>query len=176
MAVFRMTVLACFISVLGGCVIDAPFTALGRTEPANGAAEQLAATEKALDTLEAKAPAKSTVTAASTVSTIQGVGHAVVSVQPGKSLSQKRLLAIRAARMEALRSLTDQIHGVSVSGSTTIAEAVVQSDTLRTTVTGVIRGARTVHIEPQSSDVYEVLLEIDRSMISQMLKIARRGV
>jgi hypothetical protein len=84
-------------------------------------------------------------------------------------------MAIRAARMDAMRALAEQIHGLQVDSRTTMAEAVVQSDTLRATVSGVIRGARTIRIEPQSSDVYEVVLEVDHAMIAHMLRIARRS-
>jgi hypothetical protein len=41
-------------------------------------------------------------------------------------------------------------------------------------VSGVIRGARTLRIEPQSADVYEVVLQVDHEMIAHMLRIARR--
>ena len=132
---------------------------------ANPATKELAATEQVLD-------ANDTVKAM--VPTITGVGYAVVSVQPGKSLNQRRLLAIRVARLEAMRDLTAQIHGMRIDSSTSVAEAVVQSDTVRSTVTGMIRGARTVHITPKGSDTYEVVLEVDRDMIAQMLKVARR--
>lgn len=108
------------------------------------------------------------------VPTIRGMGYAVVSAQPGKSLNHRRLNAIRVARMEAMRNLTEQIHGVRIDGATTIAEAVLQSDTLRSTVVGMLRAARTVHIQPRGRDTYEVLLEVDRDMVDQMLKVARR--
>lgn len=106
--------------------------------------------------------------------TIRGMGYAVVSAQPGKSVNHRRLNAIRVARMEAMRNLTEQIHGVRIDASTTIAEAVLQSDTMRSAVVGMLRATRTVHIQPRGSDTYEVLLEVDRDMIDQMLKVARR--
>ncbi len=106
---------------------------------------------------------------------IRGMGYATVSSQPGTNLNQRRLNAIRVARMEAMRDLTEQIHGVRIDVSTTIAELVLQNDTLQSTVTGMLRGARTVHIQPRGNDTYEVLLEIDRDMIDQMLRVARRG-
>jgi len=109
-----------------------------------------------------------------TVPTIRGMGYAVVSAQPGTNLNHRRLNAIRVARLDAMRNLTEQIHGVRIDASTTIAEAVLQSDTMRSTLAGMLRGARTVHIQPRGSDTYEVLLEIDRDMIDQMLRIARR--
>lgn len=156
-----------------GCVApQSPGAAYSGAKPQT-AAQQLATTEASLNALTPTAGGP--VTAASTVPTLQGLGYAVVSVQPGRNTAQKTLLAIRAARMDATRALAEQIHGLSLDSRTTMAEAVVQSDTLRATVTGVIRGARTVHIEPQSPDVYEVLLEIDREMIAHMLRIARRA-
>ena len=106
--------------------------------------------------------------------TIRAMGYAVVSAQPGKSVNHRRLNAIRVARMEAMRNLTEQILGVRIDASTTIAEAVLQSDTMRSAVVGMLRATRTVHIQPRGSDTYEVLLEVDRDMIDQMLKAARR--
>lgn len=107
------------------------------------------------------------------IPTITGVGFSAVSIQPGKSLNQKRIMAIKAARLDALRQLTEQIHGIQISGSTKIAEAIVQSDTLRADIQGVILGARTVKIEPSSSDTYEVVVEIDRPLIDEIVRAYR---
>ena len=104
------------------------------------------------------------------IPTITGVGFSAVSIQPGKNINQKRILAIKAARLDALRQLTEQVHGIQISGSTEIAEAIVQSDTLRADIRGVILGARTVKIEPSSSDTYEVIVEIDRPLIDEIVK------
>merc|ERR1711998_238815 len=46
------------------------------------------------------------------IPTLTAVGYAVVSTQPGRSDAQKRLMAIRAARMAAMRDLAEQIHGL----------------------------------------------------------------
>ena len=54
-----------------------------------------------------------------------------------------------------------------------MAEAIIQSDKLQSNVDGVIRGARTVKIEPMGSDVYEVVLEIDRDTINRIVRSAR---
>ncbi len=45
------------------------------------------------------------------IPTLTAVGYAVTSSQPGRSESQKRLMAIRSARMAAMRDLAEQIHG-----------------------------------------------------------------
>ena len=107
------------------------------------------------------------------IPTITGVGFSAVSIQPGKNLNQKRIMAIKAARLDALRQLTEQIHGIQLTGSTKIAEAIVQSDTLRADIQGVILGARTVKIEPSSSDTYEVVVEIDRPLIDEIVRAYR---
>lgn len=158
--------LACGLVLASGCVAP-PAKTGGAPQPS--AAQQLAETKRALDILSPP-PADKAV-----APPLQGIGYAVISVQPGRNKAHKSLMAIRAARMDAMRSLVEQIHGLQIDGRTTIAEAVVQSDTLRATVSGVIRGARTVRIEPQSGDIYEVVLEVDHALIAHMLKAARRN-
>jgi hypothetical protein len=79
-------------------------------------------------------------------------------------------MAIRAARMDAMRMLTEQVHGLTVQGDTQVSENVVQSDVFRASLAGLIAGARTVKIEPKSSDTYAVTLEIDRGTIRQLLR------
>ena len=56
---------------------------------------------------------------------------------------------------------------------------MVQNGTFRGVVSGTIRGARTVRINPTGSDTYEIVLEIDREMISHLMnkpahRLARR--
>ena len=107
------------------------------------------------------------------VPTISAMGYAVVSSQPGRSANQKRLMAIRSARMAAMRDLAEQIHGLKVEGNTTVIDLMVQNDTFRGIVSGTIRGARTVRNNPTGSDTYEVLLEIDKDTLSYLLRQAR---
>ncbi|MGB0198203.1 MAG: LPP20 family lipoprotein, partial [Candidatus Puniceispirillaceae bacterium] len=75
------------------------------------------------------------------IPTLTAVGYAVTSSQPGRSESQKRLMAIRSARMAAMRDLAEQIHGLQVDSNTTVIDLVVQNDTFRGVVAGTIRGA-----------------------------------
>ena len=109
-----------------------------------------------------------------TIPTLTAVGYAVVSTQPGKSDAQRRLMAIRAARMAAIRELAEQIHGLQVDSNTTVVDLMVQNDTFRGVVTGIIRGARTVRINPTGADTYEIVLEIDRDVIARLIQAADR--
>jgi hypothetical protein len=127
----------------------------------SSASAQLAAVQEVFDANAEQVP------------TLTAVGYAVVSSQPGRSDSQKRLMAIRSARMAAMRDLAEQIHGLQVDSSTTVIDLMVQNDTFRGVVSGTIRGARTVRINPTGSDTYEIVLEIDRDMISYLIGTAR---
>ncbi len=106
------------------------------------------------------------------VPTITGMGYASVSSQPAKSINQRRLMAIRTARLDAMRNLTEQVHGMQINSRTTVIDAVMQNDSLRATVDGLILGAKTVRINPVGADTYEVVLELDRALIDAIMRAA----
>ncbi|MFQ5585631.1 MAG: LPP20 family lipoprotein, partial [Thermodesulfobacteriota bacterium] len=57
------------------------------------------------------------------------------------SRAQKKIMALRAAKVIALRELAEIIDGVAIFGETTIVDAAAQSDTVRATVQGMVKGA-----------------------------------
>jgi hypothetical protein len=103
--------------------------------------------------------------------TIVATGYAVVSVQNHDTASQQRLLAIRASKLEAYRSLVEQVYGQYLDASTTIADMVVMSDTFRSKVEGVIYGARVVSINPVGDDTYETTLSLDMNVVKDLRKL-----
>jgi hypothetical protein len=102
-----------------------------------------------------------------------GVGYAPVSSQPGGDIAQKRLMAVRASRMAAMRDLAEQLHGLRIEGSTVTTAARVQDDSFRTSVRGLVVGARTVKIGPKGSDSYETVLELDPRAVQASLAAMR---
>lgn len=104
---------------------------------------------------------------------ITGLGFAQIAGQPGKTLNEKRLMAIRAARMDALRDLTEQIHGIRLSATTSLRDAVVTDDRLAAVVEGTLRGARTVRVTPKGTDSYEVEMVIDPDTVAYILRALR---
>lgn len=74
--------------------------------------------------------------------TVKGEGAA----PPDRSLSaaQKRILALRAAKVVALREVTEIVDGVAINGETNVVNAAAQSDTIRATVQGLVKGAQVV--------------------------------
>ncbi|MCG7492764.1 LPP20 family lipoprotein [Thalassobius sp. Cn5-15] len=104
---------------------------------------------------------------------ITGVGYSQIGAQPGKTLNERRLMAMRAARMEAMRDLTEQIHGLQLTSDTTLRDNVIRSDNLRGMVEGEIRGAKTLRIIPKGNDSYQVILALDPSTVAYILRSAR---
>jgi hypothetical protein len=60
---------------------------------------------------------------------------------------QKRLLALRAAKVVALRELAETLSGVRISGETCVEDAAAKSDQVKAAVDGMVRGAEVVHEE-----------------------------
>jgi hypothetical protein len=120
--------------------------------------------------MAAATPASSTSAPAAPVDTgaIRGIGYAAISIQPGRTRVQKQLMAIRASRLMAMRELAEKIYGLDVNSYASLSEGVMQADTLRGTVAGIVRSARTVSIGPIKSDIYETILEIDASDAAAM--------
>lgn len=129
-------------------------------------AQQVVAIKNALEATDAAV-------AQQTVPPIIGTGYATISAQPAHNVNQKRLMAIRVARLDAMRDITEQVHGLRLSSQTTVIDAILQNDTTRAAVDGTIRGARTVRINPVGRDTYEVVLELDRDMIERLLLAVR---
>ena len=100
--------------------------------------------------------------------TITATGYAVVSIQNHKTAAQKRLLAIRASKLDAYRSLTEQVYGQHLDATTTIADMTVMSDTFRTRVEGVIYGAVLVSITPAGEDTYETTMSLDARVVDDL--------
>ena len=100
--------------------------------------------------------------------TLTATGYAVISVQNHRNPAQQRLLAIRAAKLDAYRGLTEQVYGLKVEANATVADMVVQNDTFRSRVEGVIFGATLVSITPAGDDTYEVTLTLDRPVVQDL--------
>lgn len=100
--------------------------------------------------------------------TLTATGYAVISVQNHRNPAQQRLMAIRAAKLEAYRALAEQVYGQQLDASTTVADMVVQSDSFRSRVEGVIYGAVLVSITPTGDDTYETTLTLDKAVVQDL--------
>jgi hypothetical protein len=89
-----------------------------------------------------------------TISAI-GVGAAPeYAIKPG----QADALARRAAVVDAYRNLASIVYGVEIENHTTVAELAVKKDTIKTSVSGIIKNARIVDEEQLDNGNYEITL------------------
>jgi hypothetical protein len=100
--------------------------------------------------------------------TLVGTGYAVIAIQNHKLPAQQRLLAIRASKLDAYRSLAEQVYGQYLDANTTVADMVLMNDNFRAKVEGVIYGAVVVSITPVGEDTYETTLSLDKSMVHSL--------
>jgi len=93
---------------------------------------------------------------------LTGVGFAPISSQPAQTDEERRLLAIRASHLAALRNLAEQVYGVKLQSQSSASNTSLQSDSIRATVSGTVSGARIVKITPKGDDTYETVVEMRR--------------
>ena len=92
---------------------------------------------------------------------VNATGYGTMSAFEGYSTGQRRLMAIRASKLEAYRSLAEQIHGVRITGNTTVGSMMAESDHFRAYVDAFIRGAKVVSISPMEDGNYETTVELE---------------
>ncbi len=82
---------------------------------------------------------------------------------------QTRLMAKRAAKVDALRNLAEMVYGVQVNSRTTVRDFVTQSDVIRAKLDSVIQGAREVDYVERPDGTAEVTVEITLGQVEDIL-------
>lgn len=88
-------------------------------------------------------------------------GHGAPGSTVGMAASQQRLMAMRAAKVDAYRSLAEQVYGFKLSGGTSVSSFAAQNDQIRAYVDTFIRGARVVSMTAIADGNYEATVELD---------------
>lgn len=94
----------------------------------------------------------------------QGVVEAIGAGIPSrmaKSPAQARLMARRAAIVNAQRNLLETIEGIKVTAETTVQNLETTSDTVRTRITGIVKGAKIADEQLLADGSYQITLRID---------------
>ena len=93
--------------------------------------------------------------------TIRAVGYAPISGQQGSDETTRTLMAIKASKLEAYRELAEQVYGQRVDGQQSLQSLVVTNTQLKSSVEGVIRGARVIKSYAVGENTYATELELD---------------
>jgi len=107
---------------------------------------------------------------------ILAMGYAVIDVQKGQTHAQRRLMAIRASKLDAYRNLAEQVYGLFVESSSQMAELALASESVRARVQGLVYGSRLVSISPVGVDTYETKLALDRTVVDELIAQYRAPV
>lgn len=73
---------------------------------------------------------------------------------------QARPMALRAAKMDAMRNLLEVTQGVRIDSSTTVKDYAVENDVIMSRVQGVVKGAQIVKQEYMSDGTVEITMQM----------------
>ncbi|MDI1230265.1 MAG: LPP20 family lipoprotein [Methylobacter sp.] len=99
--------------------------------------------------------------------TINATGYGTVEKSDKYSHSQIKLMAMRASKMDAYRSLAEQLNGIQLRGQTSIENMQVSHDSYQVYLNAYVRGARVKRTSVIGSDAYagddtfETVVELD---------------
>ena len=84
---------------------------------------------------------------------------------------QRRLMAMRAAKVDAYRSLAERVNGLRVWGGTTVGDMVVEKDRYRVFLDSVVRGAEVMTVNGMEDGTYETIVEmtLGQAFLAQVL-------
>ena len=74
---------------------------------------------------------------------------------------QARPMALKAAKLDAIRNLLEVTKGVRISSTTTVKNYVVESDIIMSHVQGMVKGAQIVHQEYMSDGTVELTMQMN---------------
>lgn len=113
------------------------------------------------DPVDMETDSGSDVTAVSKLPTIIRVTGYGLYDDKAKNSASKRLLAIRASRLDAYRNLAERVYGYSVTGTSSVKDFSLASDQFATSVDSVVRGARVVSISDNPKTGIETVVELE---------------
>ena len=98
---------------------------------------------------------------------ITATGYGTVEKSDRYSRSQIKLMAMRASKMDAYRSLAEQLNGIQMRGQTSVEDMEVTHDSYQVYLNAYLRGARVKKTSAIGSDIYagddtfETVVELD---------------
>lgn len=94
---------------------------------------------------------------------ISATGHGSLSNRHNGQYNQtqQKLLAMRAAKLDAFRNLAEQVYGFRLSGSTTISAFASQHDYVRVHIDAFVRGARVIDVTQLPDGSYQARVQAE---------------
>lgn len=86
-----------------------------------------------------------------------------------QSQGQVRLLARRAAKVDALRNLLEVIYGLQIDARTKVRDFATESDVIRARLSATVQGAREIDYKVQPDGTAEVTVEVTLGAVQDIL-------
>ena len=77
------------------------------------------------------------------------------------SPAQRKLLAMRASRLDAYRAMAEQVYGLRVEGGSTVGSLALKDDSFKVYIDAFIRGARVTNVAQREDGTVETTVEMD---------------
>ena len=92
---------------------------------------------------------------------VRAVGLGAVHAGDEPSFNQRHLMAIRAAKLDALRSLAEQVKGLRLQSQSSAVASDLVNDRVETNVDTTLNGVRYIKVESIQSGIYQAVAEMD---------------
>jgi hypothetical protein len=138
------------VFVLSGCIQSKPCCSEGGVKPSQNQVTNAVNPQPVSAVIESKPE----------LMKISGIGYGAESTFGAYTTGQRRLMAIRASKLDAYRALAEQLYGIKIDSNTSISTLTAKSDSFRARVNAVVRGARIVSVTPMADRNYETVLEV----------------
>jgi len=96
-------------------------------------------------------------------------GYGAEPNDPYMSSAEKSLMAKRAAKLDALRNLTEEVYGIKITSESYVRDFVTQSDVIRSRIHAFIQGAKVVSERRLPDGTYETTLEIELQPLRKII-------
>jgi len=85
--------------------------------------------------------------------------------------AQRRLMTMRAAKVDAYRALAEVVGGLHIWGGSALSEMVLERDRYRSFVDTYVRGARIIAVDERQDGSYQasVEMQVDAQFLTQVL-------
>ena len=88
--------------------------------------------------------------------TVEATGEGVYPENPSLSLVQKKLMAKRAATIDAYRKLLEKVNEIEIGSESKMKDLLIQHDEVTAKVSGFIRGAKIIEVRDKQDGIVEV--------------------
>lgn len=91
---------------------------------------------------------------------IRVTGYSAFESEADAKSESKRLLALRASKLDAYRTLAERVYGLSISGRSTMKDFILKEDKFAVGLDSYVRGARVVSVNEKKGLGFETVLEL----------------